>query len=808
MKKERIVLNCITFLVYAILLTGCNNNQNIAKGTTTTAMSSKEITDASSTDTAEPETTTGPVYDKVDAPRKGTELLTDRALTAVDLSGNTGGEINVTADNAKGVYLSWRYMPGDNENTRFTLYKNGIILEDNLIKTNYTDESGKYGDVYKVVANNDAHLGLNSLDTQVWANYYQEFTLNTPKPQLLPDGTTVEFSASDMSVADLDNDGQYELVVKWWPDNAKDNSQTGYTGYTYIDGYDVNFATGETIQLWRIDLGPNIRSGAHYTQCMVWDMDGDGIAEVACKTADGSTTYKAVNGELIETGYVGACNSDAIPSYEVISEYDYRTTSGKSTGYILDGPEYLTIFRGDTGEIIDTTDYWPERGNVSNWGDSYGNRVDRFLACVAYLDGENPSMVFCRGYYTRVTMGAYRLIDGQLKQIWTFDSYTDGNREYSNQGNHGISVADADGDGRDEIIYGSLVMDDDGTPLYSNALGHGDAMQVGDLLPSRPGLESLNVYETKTVKYQFTLRDLATGEILFGLQPKIDNGRGLCADIDPRYEGEELWSNADKNIYSATSTFDNAVITSEGKIPSKNFAIYWDGDLLRELQDYKKYTLSDGTEQKRCNVTKWDYENAKQITLLETSECIAMVATNEKMGIVADITGDWREEIISRHPDKRDKIRIYMSTIPTEYNVKCLMSDEMYRLGTVWQNVAYNQPAHLSYALTDGLKTAALTINEVGDNSIEISFSEASDGKYGHETEGYELFRKKESGSFEKIATLDTTIRCYTDTSLSPETLYEYKVAAIVDGKTSFYSLPVSVKTAPASSQKANTIMP
>lgn len=795
--KKRYGLVCAMMVAAAasMFFAGCNKS-DISDETTTTGIEKMTTTVESETTTevVEPETTLGPVYDEVEAPRAGTEILTDRALTAVDLAGSIGGEVNVTADDAKGVYLSWRYMSADNENTRFTLYKNGEVLEENIVKTNYIDLNGKYGDVYKVVANNDEYLGLKTIDTEVWANYYQEFTLNTPAPQLLPDGTTVEFSASDMSVADLDNDGQYELVVKWWPDNAKDNSQQGYTGYTYIDGYDVNFATGEAVQLWRIDLGPNIRSGAHYTQCMVWDMDGDGIAEVACKTADGSTTYKMMNGGLVETGYVGACNSAAIPSYEVTNEYDYRTTSGKSTGYILNGPEYLTIFRGDTGEIIDTVDYWPERGNVGSWGDTYGNRVDRFLACVAYLDGENPSMVFCRGYYTRVTMAAYRLIDGKLSQVWNFDSYADGNREYSQQGNHGISVADADGDGRDEIIYGSLVMDDDGTPLYSNGLGHGDAMQVGDLLPGRPGLESLNVYETKTAKYQFTLRDLATGEILFGLQPKIDNGRGLCADIDPRYEGEELWSNADKNVYSATSTFENVVITSEGKVPSKNFAIYWDGDLLRELQDYKDYKLEDGTTQRRCNVTKWDYEKSRQITLLETSECIAMVATKEKMGIVADVIGDWREEIISRHPTERDKIRIYMSTIPTEYNVDCLMSDETYRLGTVWQNVAYNQPAHLGYALTDGLCTSVLTAERINDSEIKINFTKASDGRYGHEIEGYAVYRKQGLGEFEEIAVLGTDVLEYLDTQIKADMMYTYKVAAIVDGKTSYYSLPVVIE--------------
>ncbi len=780
-----------------------NSTENITQSTT------KSTTQAATETTAQ-QTTREPV-EPID--RVGIEKLTDRALTAIDLAGDTGAEITVSATDTdgknitEGVYLSWRYFQEDTTNTKFTLYKNNKVIAENLTLTNYIDNTGKYGDIYKVVGNNDSELGLKQIETAVWQNFYQEFELNAPAPQQLP-SETVEFSANDMSLADLDGDGQYELVVKWFPDNGKDNSQAGITGYTYLDGYDIDFSTGKATQLWRIDLGPNIRSGAHYTQFMVWDMDNDGKAEIACKTADGSTTYKSINDELIEIGYIGACNSSAInPAIIGENPNDYRIASGKSLGYILSGPEYLTIFKGDTGEIIDTVDYYPERGNVSAWGDSYGNRVDRFLACVAYLDGKNPSMVFCRGYYTRSTMAAYRLIDNKLTQIWHFDSNEQENNNGSAQGNHNISVADVDFDEKDEIIYGSMVIDDDGTILYNTHLGHGDAMHVGDFLPSREGLEVFTVHETKFVKYQFALRDAETGEILFGLTPKVDVGRGLTGDIDPRYEGEELWSTADKNVYSSLSTFDNPVIVANNKRPSINFSLYWDGDLLREQQDYAKRTSAEGVKHQRTTVTKWNYETKSETTLLETSQFLANVGTNEKMGIVADVTGDWREEIISRHATDRNKIRIYMSTIPTDYNIPCLMQDEVYRLGIAWENVVYNQPVHLSYALTDGLKTSIITpeniIETIDDGSeilqytinsseVKLNFSQASDGKYGHKVEGYEIYRTTGSG-YKKIATLDSDTLNYIDTDTSNNSSFTYKIAAIVDGKTSYYSLPVKV---------------
>ncbi len=780
--------------------------------------------------------------------RQEAEVLTDRAVIGIDLAGDKGAEVYKGAVDAEGnaytngVYLSWRAFEADPENVTFDVYRNGELIADDIIVTNIIDEAGKYGDTYKVVGSSDEALGLNAIETAVWQNYYIDLKLNKPNDMLLPLKKDCTYYSNDLAVADLDADGQLELIVKWMPDNQQDNTGGIVTGYTYIDAYDVNFATGDVTQLWRIDLGPNIRSGAHYTQYLVWDMDGDGIAEFACKTADGSTTYKCVNGELVETGYVGACNSSAIDSSKVgKNDNDYRSASGM----ILAGPEYLTIFKGDTGEIIDTVEYTPGRGTITEWGDGGGNRVDRFLACVAYLDGEKPSMVFTRGYYAKTALTAYQLIDGKLQIQWTFNSdeivnallaefeanYGDDvvaqyeqeiidyctkynvdratldsydikdiielaykneiRAEYMYQGNHNLSVADIDNDGKDEIIFGSMVVDNTGKQLYSTRLGHGDAIHVGDFVESNEGLEVFQVHEDPGVQYVVDMRDAETGEFLYAKWIGKDNGRGMAADIDPRYIGAEMWSAADGNIHSSESTIDNDIIVT-GSRPSINFDILWDGDLLSEMQDHN--FNSGGYYPISTTITNYNYETGAVTDIFNSKSILTNNGSKGNLGLVADIIGDWREEIVSRASADASVVRIYMSTIPTNYVIPCLLEDEVYRLGLAWQNVAYNQPAHLSYSLTEGLRTSVITATaEAG--KINLTFTEANDGVHGHAIEGYELYCNEGFGSYVKVADIAAGTTTYTFDTLSADNNYSFKIAAVVDGQTSYFSLPVTVKS-------------
>lgn len=715
----------------------------------------------------------------------GTEKYTDRSLVAINLAGNDGGEVNVAATDkngnelTKGVYLSWRSFESDfdaknNLTTTFTIYCNGAVIASNLKVTNLVYEGGKVGDTYKVVGSNDSTIGVSAVDTAVWANKYLELSLYCPDDATMPDGTTCNYSANDMSVGDLDGDGELELIVKWYPSNAKDNSGSGYTGKTYLDGYDVNFATGEVSLLWRIDLGVNIRSGAHYTQFQVWDYDGDGKAEIAVKTADGTTTFRSVDGTvagLVETDYVGACNSAALPENSVSKENDYRNGSG----YVLDGPEYFSVFNGEDGsKAAADVAYTPARGSVSAWGDAYGNRVDRFLSATAYLDGETPFAVFARGYYTRTCLTAYYLKDTDgdgvgdtIDTYWAFDTDKAGT-QYEAQGNHGIGVNDIDNDGRDEIIYGALVIDHDGTVKYSTGLGHGDAMHISDWASWNDGLEIMCVHEHDNVAYHVEVHDAETGEILMGYNTGKDTGRGVAADIDPTAEGAEWWSIAsptyesndepewdstDGEVYSSWSTLDNLVKLSNST-PASNFSIFWDGDLLSEVQDHtfnKAAYAPTGV-----TISKWNYETETQDKLLYSTEIWSSNGTKGNLGLVADILGDWREEIIARTAADKNKVRIYSTTIETDYVVPCLLENLAYREAVAWQNVGYNQPANTSYLLSEGLVTAQLSEGEITSKTAEIQFTPANDGDlYGHDITAYEIYRAEGNGTFDKIDTVD-----------------------------------------------------
>jgi len=689
--------------------------------------------------------------------QQAAESLSNRALVAVNLAGSKGAETRVSSGDS-GIFLSWRSFEADVEGTSYTIYKNDKKLID-VTLTNYLDTTGIGSDVYKVVGNDDAALGLNAQNISVWGNQYLELNLDSPADQTMPDGTICTYQANDMSVGDLDGDGDYELIVKWQPDNSKDNSAAGYTGTTILDAYNVNMSTGTAEKLWRIDLGINIRSGAHYTQFQVWDLDGDGKSEIMCKTADGT-----VDGLGVVIGTAGK---------------DYRNTSG----YILEGPEYLTVFNGETGKAIDTIDYKPGRGSVAAWGDPYGNRVDRFLSGVAYLDGVNPYAVFCRGYYTRTTMTAYSFSGGKLHEYWAFDTANLANGSlYEAQGDHQLSINDIDQDGKDEIIYGSLVIDNDGTVKYCTEFGHGDAMHVSDFIPWNEGLEIMQVHEHAEAPYHVEIHDAETGKMLVGFYTGKDTGRGIAADVDPRYAGAEYWSIAgptfmgtdepswdskDGGMFSTIiSEFNTNVKPISPTTPASNFSLLWDGDLMSETFDHSFDTVA--YKPLSINITDWNYETQKNDTLLSSTEALTDNGTKGNPGLIADLLGDWREEVVVRSTADDNKIRIYTTTIATDYVVPCLMENHTYRTAIAWQNVGYNQPAHTDYLLSEGLITAQLKKKDATQNSATILFSAASDGVNGDDVTGYEVYRADASGTYEKIKTIQSADLIETDEEGTP----------------------------------------
>ncbi|WP_035705988.1 rhamnogalacturonan lyase [Niveispirillum irakense] len=594
---------------------------------------------------------------------------------------------------AEGVLVSWRLLGTDPADIAFNLYRDGRKLNGKPLTgaTSFLDKRANgTGDYTLAIVQGGTEKPVPGKALML-KDGYLTVPLQQPPGGTTPAGEAYTYNANDASVGDLDGDGQYEIILKWDPSNSKDNAFPGYTGPVILDAYRL---TGE--HLWRINLGPNIRAGAHYTQFLVYDFDGDGKAELAVRTSDGTvdgtgtvigdakTDWRGDGGEVPQADRTGA-----------MTKPDGRKVAPMQ-GRIVKGPEYLTVFEGATGKALATQPYLPGRDDATDaptpermtevWGDGYANRSDRFLAGVAYLDGERPSIVMARGYYTRSTLAAWDWRDGKLTQRWLFDSAAPGNQEFAGQGNHQLSVADVDGDGRDEIIYGSMAVDDDGKGLWSARLGHGDALHVSDLDPLRPGLERFGVHEE--VRHNggigAAMLDAATGKILWTTPAEKDTGRGLAADIDPRSPGAEVWGSNSPNLYSARGD-----VIAASRPRQTNFAIWWDGDLLRELLD-------------REEISKWDWQEGKTVTLLAPEGVSSNNGTKANPALSADILGDWREEVIWRTKDNQ-ALRIYVSPWPTDYRFVTLMHDPVYRLGIAWQNVAYNQPPHTSYYLGVGM---------------------------------------------------------------------------------------------------------
>lgn len=575
----------------------------------------------------------------------------------------------------KSVYVSWRLFGTDPQSIGFNVYRVADSNEPVKVNPKPITDSTNYLDRRADTEKSLQYFLRPVLDgkelaackpVKAWENNYLD----------IPIEPIENYRPGDASVGDLDGDGEYEIVLHQ-VSGGRDNSFAGITGTPILDAYKL-----DGTHLWRIDLGINIREGEHYTQFMVYDLDGDGRAEVACKTADGT---KDGTGKVI---------GDPDKDWRTIKEGDQRH------GRILDGPEYFTIFDGQTGAALKTMDYIPGRDPIDGWGgiggnggnDNYGNRCDRFLACIAYLDGKRPSVVMCRGVYGRTVLAAWDWRDGKLTSRWVFDSgissppFKDAS-PYSGMGGHCISAADVDGDGKDEIVYHAMVIDDDGKGLYSTGFRHGDVLHVADMYPDRPGLEILTVHENEeeTVRFQTpgaVMRDAKTGTVLWKHSPGVDISHGITADIDPRNPGMEAWD--------AGEQLRDAGGNPLGPCPRmKDFVIWWDGDLLREL-------LAGTT------IYKWNWEKVEAETIFSTGSGQRRWFRPNLMG---DLMGDWREELLITGPD-RTSLRLYITTIPTEHRLYTLMHDPHYRLSIAWQNVAYNKPPHTGFYLGHNMAPA------------------------------------------------------------------------------------------------------
>ena len=576
----------------------------------------------------------------------------------------------------EGMYFSWRMTLEDAAGLQFDLYRSSNGGAEVKLNKEPIDRTSDFLDrTVDYTVDNRWTLKATTGEVATWTrlkgekrNPYLSIPVCKPEDGEIA-GESFTYTANDCSVGDLDGDGEYEIILKWSPSNSKRPPQRGFTGNTYLDAYKMDGR-----RLWRIDLGPNVRSGAATTNFLVFDFDGDGCAEICCKTGDGT-----VDG-------LGHRIGDA--------QVDWRTWDKKSPTYgkIVNGPEYLTVFEGRTGKELDSKEYIPTRYPLDGWGgvggncgnDNTGGRSDRFTAGVAFLDGKTPSPIMVRGWYGRTVVAAWTFTNGALKHTWTFDSAAPGWEAYSGMGNHSVTVADFDGDGCDEICVGAMTVDHDGKGLFTTGLRHGDALHAGRFIPSRQGMQVFGVHENEgdneIVKRTpaVAMFDGATGEIIWQDGLGQDAGRGVAADIDPRYDGAECWCNI-----GGLRRGDTGEIICNRKPDSCNFTIYWDADPLAELLDH-------------VSISKWNWNAESTDLLLKAEGVVSNNGTKGNPCLSGDILGDWREEVIWPSEDQTE-LRIYSTTIPAVDRRATWMNDRQYRLAIAWQNVAYNQPPHPSF---------------------------------------------------------------------------------------------------------------
>ena len=630
------------------------------------------------------------------------------------------GVVALPNQSGGGKFVSWRYLGTDDPaHTTFNLKRNGVVIKEGLLVTNYKDTGGNNSSEYIVETVVDGKVVETSAPVKAWENVWLKLPLDRPAGGTTESGDYT-YSPNDCSVGDVDGDGQYEVFVKWDPSNSKDNSQDGYTGNVIIDCYKL-----DGTRLWRIDLGCNIRAGAHYTQYMVYDFDGDGKAEMMCKTAPGSKdgVGSYVNQAATDTDIKAASNTKS-----------WLVSGGRING----GHEYLTVFNGETGAAINTIAYNPNRNAKSelseasgtyNWDTrsgksdkgNYGNRGERYLAAVAYLDGPEgkASGIFCRGYYTYAYIWAVDFDGQKLIPRWlhrsdannqysvvTYDkqgtgttkSYTppaatsgSGSRTMFGNGNHNMTIGDVDGDGCDEILWGSAGLDNDGKLLYATGFGHGDAIHMGKMIPGREGMQVFEVHEEKGT-YAWDLHDAATGEVLHKGGPEgVDNGRGMAAQLTNK-SGEWWFSSNSAREQRSAVTGE----TASEKSGSLNFRIYWDGT----VQD----ALLDGNKIDKYNSSSNSF--SRLVTFSDLGPSSTCNGTKNTPNLSADILGDWREEVILYTvTDEEAYLGIYSTNTATDYRIPTLMHDHTYRMGICWQNTAYNQPPHIGYNLVEATVT-------------------------------------------------------------------------------------------------------
>lgn len=633
------------------------------------------------------------------------------------------GVVAVPVESGDGILVTWRLLSSEyNKGLTFNVYRNGAKVNASPVATlDYVDANGETGDVYKIET---VSTGAMSKPATAWANNYIDIPLqrpaDRPNPALAYGATSnadpITYTANDTSVADVNGDGQYELLVKWYPSQAQDPGLTNrHTGETIFDAY-----TLEGKLLWRINLGINIVSSAHHSAFNFYDLDQDGKAEFTVKTADGTRGYlpkaDGTINDLTDTPAWVLGDANAVWVGGLQNPANGNAVNNTALGRVASGPERITVFNGETGTPIDTAAYFAPYNITSNWGDTNNNRSDRFNGAVAYMpkNGEKgaspyPTVIEVRGHYGPHFAAAYQFIDGEIKEIWSF-KLADWNAG-SNQGNHNVQIADVDLDGYSEVVLGGVTLDQDGTLLWSTngtrgtiAAGHGDALHVGAMLPDSNEIFVFQPHESSPPN-NVTLVHGSTGEPVWSYSANLgDVGRGVAANVTP-LPGFEVWG-IETPMYNMMSgkviTTDVGGIGVTNKAPV-NFILYWDGDLLSEFFDGPDNLNSTAAP----SITKFNYDvetgNSELTTLQTLTGTYSNNGTKANPSLIADIFGDWRDEVLVRTNDN-NALRIYTTNIPTDNVIYTLMHDPQYRLAANSQNAMYNQPEHLSFYLGEDIR--------------------------------------------------------------------------------------------------------
>lgn len=610
-----------------------------------------------------------------------------------------------------GVYLSWRLFDSEDnifgsadKNVSFNVYRDGKKISEVATKTNYVDST--VGTNYSVAPVMNGVEGDKCDAVTVNENSYFDIPLSKPDDETIYDSSgnelaTYSFFPADCSTGDVDGDGEYEIIVKWTSSEHDVGSpgDPAYSGTVHLAAYKL-----DGTKLWKNDiaLGKNVYSSAHTVQFLVYDFDGDGKSEVMCQTSLGS---KDGQGKYVSN----AAQTDE--EIKAITDEENSTADYRGYGRITEGKEFLTVFNGETGVAMDTINLPTTRGseNGVDYGDDFGNRSNRFVSDIAYLDGEKPYAIYLRGYYfgrngkQRTSIAGISWDGTALSPTYRFDTqkgqegYYDGAYQYVGNGNHNCTVADVDNDGKDEFITGALCMevndDNEFRPKWCTYLQHGDALHIGNYDPTHTGFEFFTVHEDSgtnslsgndiTLDFGMSVIDAETGNIMFHEGASADTGRGVMANVGAGGY-YQIWSAKNSARQSNGGTdFTTATSLTGRNTPSMNFRIFWDGDLYDNLLD-------------GANITDWNGRNMSNIFSAGNYDCVSINGTKANPSLQADLFGDWREEVVYPTTDGT-ALRVFSTTDTTDYKIKTLMQDPVYRSGVAAEQTAYNQPPHVGF---------------------------------------------------------------------------------------------------------------